>query len=279
MQVPDSISSVGIIAKGTDGLADQIAIKSARLFEKAGIAVQLIGPLRNRQFPTLDSLAELSHARIDLVAVVGGDGTILKTARQLMGRTPIIGINAGGKGILAEIGPSEVEGAIKMIKSMQYQIQKRTRIYARTEYQSYPPVLNEIYVDKVTRMRTPTFTISTTDSDQSGDRLELRMDGLMVSTPTGSTGHSYSFRSTILYDELETLLVTPIAPISRAPSIVLPMTEITISSNDDSTLLLDGQIMFKVSADNPIKIGKYKVPTSFLRFGKSMLRQMKRIGF
>ncbi len=279
MQDLKSIESIGIISKGTHGLADEISLKSARIFEKAGLTIQLIAPLRNKQFPTIDSLGELRRAQIDLVTVVGGDGTILKTARQIGGRTPILGINVGGRGILAEISPSEVEKATRMIKSRQYRIQKRTRIFAKTESRSYPPVLNEIYVDKVRKIRTPTFSISTPDLSQSDDQLKLRMDGVIVSTPTGSTGHSYSFRSTIVYEELEVLLLTPIAPISHAPSIVLPMTEISITSNDDSSLLLDGQIDFKVKANNPIRIGRHKDPTLFLRFGKSILGQMKRIGF
>jgi len=279
MESPNSIESIGITSKGTNGLADEISLKSARIFEKAGLTVHLIAPLRNKQFLTLDSLADLARAQIDLVAVVGGDGTILKTARQIKGRIPIVGINVGGRGILAEISPSEVDKATRMIKDRQFQIQKRTRIFARTESESYPPVLNEVYVDKVRRIRTPRFSISTPDLVQNGYELKLRMDGVIVSTPTGSTGHSYSFRSTIVYEELEALLVTPIAPISHAPSIVLPMTEINITSNDDSSLLLDGQIDFKVTADSLIRISKHKVPSLFLRFGTSILGQMKRIGF
>lgn len=279
MERPNSIESIGMISKGTNGLADEISLKSARIFEKAGLTVHLIAPLRNKQFATIDSLADLPRAQIDLVTVVGGDGTILKTARQIKGRIPILGINVGGRGMLAEISPSEVEKATTMIKRRQYQIQKRTRIFARTESESYPPVLNEIYVDKVKRIRTPTFSLSTPDLNQNGYELKLRMDGVIISTPTGSTGHSYSFRSTIVYEELEALLLTPIAPISHAPSMVLPMTEINITSNDDSSLILDGQLDFKVTADSLIRIGKHKVPSLFLRFGKSILGQMKRIGF
>ena len=279
MERPNSVESIGIISKGTSGFADEISLKSARIFEKAGLTVHLIAPLRNKQFLSLDSLADLARAQIDLVTVVGGDGTILKTARQIKGRIPILGINVGGRGILAEISPSEVEKATRMIKNRQFQIQKRTRIFARTESESYPPVLNEVYVDKVRRIRTPTFSISTPDLIQNGYELKLRMDGVIVSTPTGSTGHSYSFRSTIVYEELHALLVTPIAPISHAPSMVLPMTEINITSNDDSSLLLDGQIDFKVTADSLIRISKHKVPSLFLRFGTSILGQMKRIGF
>ena len=279
MEHPNSLESVGIIAKGANGLADKISIKSARIFEKAGLTVQLIAPLRSRQFPTIDSLGDLDGRQIDLIAVVGGDGTILKTARQIRGRTPILGINVGGRGILAEIGPSEVEKATRSMKNNQYLIQRRRRIFARTESQIYPPVLNEIYVDKTTRVRTPTFTISPHDSNPIGSEVKLRMDGVMISTPTGSTGHSYSFRSTIVYEGLEALLVTPIAPISRAPSMVLPMTEIQITSSDDSSILLDGQLDFKVKADTSIRIGKHRVPTSFIRFKKSVLGQMKRLGF
>ena len=179
MESPNSIESIGITSKGTNGLADEISLKSARIFEKAGLTVHLIAPLRNKQFLTLDSLADLARAQIDLVAVVGGDGTILKTARQIKGRIPIVGINVGGRGILAEISPSEVDKATRMIKDRQFQIQKRTRIFARTESESYPPVLNEVYVDKVRRIRTPRFSISTPDLVQNGYELKLRMDGVI----------------------------------------------------------------------------------------------------
>lgn len=269
------IKSVAIVSKNTDKFASKFSIKIAKTFETYGISAHLVAPLRSKKFNRIDSIADLKKERIDALIVVGGDGTILKSARQINDETPILGINVGGTGLMAEISPDDVDEAIKRLKRKKYFIDRRIRIHASSSSQTFPPALNEIYSGKVTGIRTPIYLIEV----GLGGRLMQKMDGLIISTPTGSTGHSLSLGSPIIVDQMDVMLITPIASISRMPPIVTPMFEITVTSSMKSSIIIDGQIAVKVDADEPIRISRHKSRTSFIRFSTSQLRQLIRFGF
>ena len=74
------------------------------------------------------------------------------------------------------------------------------------------------------------------------------MDGLIISTPTGSTGHAFSLGSSILNENLSALMLTPIAPISRIPPFALPLMNVSVIPNDDAYIIVDGQVEFQIKA-------------------------------
>ena len=81
-----------------------------------------------------------------------------------------------------------------------------------------------------------------------------RMDGLLVSTPTGSTGHSLSLGSSMLSEKLSALLITPIAPISRLPPIAIPISDFSIIAYENARVVVDGQVEFSIEPMEEIKI-------------------------
>jgi NAD+ kinase len=113
----------------------------------------------------------------------------------------------------------------------------------------------------------------------NNDGYSQKMDGMIVSTPTGSTGHSLSNGGPILQEHLDCMLITPIGSVNRLPSFVLPLVAITISANHDLKLIMDGQLVKEIQENQPIKISKYRYDAVFLRFNKNDTRQMNKLGF
>jgi NAD+ kinase len=269
------IRTACIVSKGNNEEIDRTAVKVSGIFKRNKIEPYLLKPLASPDYESLDSFASSSKAKIDIAVAIGGDGTILKTIRNIAESIPILGINMGGRGLLTEVTPRNAEKAVESIAKGKYMLDKRVRLVAKVGRKVLPPALNEIYIDRLTKLRAPTYMISVDDEPA----ISHRMDGVMVSTPTGSTGHALSFGSNVIHENMEAMLMTPIAPISRMPSTVLPPSKITIESTDHSNVLIDGQLDFPFRAGNKIVISKHSKDAFFIRFASSPLRQLKRLGY
>ena len=218
---------------------------------------------------------ELKGIKLDLVFAIGGDGTTLRAFRTIPGKVPLFSINSGGhRGILSEIDTQSIEESVKTILAGKYFYDSRIRIQASINGKLFPPVLNDILITRVNLTRTPLLSIML-----MGDEIKQRMDGIVVSTPTGSTGHSFSVGGPVLHEGMSCLSLTPIASVNRMPQIVIPPEEILIRSTHESHMILDGQETFKIHADEPINILRCSHDAIFLRLQKKGMRQLAKLGF
>jgi NAD+ kinase len=269
-----SILNVAIITKIGSSEADSAAVKVATLLNKRKIKVYTVLP-----FVIEDAMPikpdELKDIKLDLVFAIGGDGTTLRAFRTLPGKVPLFSINSGGhRGILSEIDTESIEDGVGTILAGKYFYDCRIRIQASVNGKLFPPVLNDILVVRVNLTRTPLLSLTL-----MGDEIKQRMDGLVVSTPTGSTGHSFSIGGPVLHEGMSCLSLTPIASVNRLPQLVIPLEEIIIRSTYESHLILDGQETFKIQADDPIKIMRCSDDAIFLRLQKKGMRQLAKLGF
>jgi NAD+ kinase len=269
-----SILNVAIITKIGSSEADSAAVKVATLLNKRKIKVYTVLP-----FVIEDAMPikpdELKDIKLDLVFAIGGDGTTLRAFRTLPGKVPLLSINSGGhRGILSEIDTESIEDGVGTILAGKYFYDCRIRIQASVNGKLFPPVLNDILVVRVNLTRTPLLSLTL-----MGDEIKQRMDGLVVSTPTGSTGHSFSIGGPVLHEGMSCLSLTPIASVNRLPQLVIPLEEIIIRSTYESHLILDGQETFKIQADDPIKIMRCSDDAIFLRLQKKGMRQLAKLGF
>lgn len=265
------IRSFGVISKDSDNTARKTALDIAKTLHNSGFNIKLISPLTST-FPSI-SLND-KNLDIDCVISVGGDGTILKASRLLSKQIPIIGIHKGGKGILTELKPKDLPILIDQINNNNYFIDRRKRISASSQSNTPIKSLNEVYVERSEKLRAITYEIKL-------DRnvIKNRMDGLIISTPTGSTGHSMSLGSSMLSEDLSALLITPIAPISRIPPIAIPVSNFSIIAHSNTKVIIDGQVEFNVPAMEKITINTKVPDTLFIRFSDSTLRQLTSLGF
>jgi NAD+ kinase len=269
-----SILNVAIITKTGSSEADSAGVKVASLLNKRKIKVYTVLP-----FVIEDAMPikpdDLKDIKLDLVFAIGGDGTTLRGFRTLPGKVPLFSINSGGhRGILSEIDTESIEDGVGTILAGKYFYDCRIRIQASVNGKLFPPVLNDILVVRVNLTRTPLLSLTL-----MGDEIKQRMDGLVVSTPTGSTGHSFSIGGPVLHEGMSCLSLTPIASVNRLPQLVIPLEEIIIRSTYESHLILDGQETFKIQADDPIKIMRCSDDAIFLRLQKKGMRQLAKLGF
>jgi len=205
----------------------------------------------------------------DMIIVFGGDGTLLSAARLVGDRgIPILGVNLGGLGFITELGKNEVRQNIKMIMSEECCFEERIMLLADV-YRGKKKIvqhnaLNDVVLNKSALSRM--FEVDINIDKQYVTT--FRLDGLITSTPTGSTAHSLSAGGPILYPTLETFLMTPICPhtLTSRP-IVLPDTfviDITVKNGDDVYMTLDGQEGFPLKARDKVRIRKADYKTKFL---------------
>lgn len=198
--------------------------------------------LHDKQFDTLDT-------SFDLLISIGGDGTILRAITFVKDiGIPIIGINTGRLGFLATIQVSDIEIAIQNIIDGKYRISERSLLTIETsskneDISSLNFALNEIAVS-----RKNTTSMITVETYLNGEYLtSYWSDGLIISTPTGSTGYSLSCGGPVITPETNSFVITPIAPhnLSARPLIIPDDTEIQlkVTGREESHLVsLDSRI-------------------------------------
>ncbi len=207
--------------------------------------------------------------RSDIIIVFGGDGTLLSVAR-LVGDTgvPILGVNLGGLGFITEISRDEVRREIDKVFSGKFGFEERIMLLADVSRGNKKVIqhnaFNDIVLHKSALSRMFELELSINNRYVS----TFRADGLIVSTPTGSTAYSLSAGGPILYPTLESFLMTPICPHTLASRpIVLPDTfvlEASIKNGDNIYLTLDGQVGFPLKVRDRIKIRKADYKTKFI---------------
>ena len=206
------------------------------------------------QFLTKDQKMDIPVAGVfdgddfeaDMVLSMGGDGTFLKAASHVGKKNiPILGINTGRLGFLADVAPEEMEETFKEIYRGQYKIEDRSVLQAFSREQAlkgYPCGLNEIAVLK--RDSSSMITIHT--SINGAYLTTYQADGLVISTPTGSTAYSLSIGGPVIVPQSKTIAITPVAPhsLNIRPIVINDDWEITLdveSRSHNFLVAIDGR--------------------------------------
>ncbi len=197
----------------------------------------------------------------DMVIVVGGDGTLLHVARTMVvHQVPTVGVNLGRLGFLADIAVDELEQGIRAIIEGDVHIEDRilleTTLYRGGKKLLSDISLNDTVISKGVSGRLIEFDISVDGLFVN----HTRSDGLIISTPTGSTAYSLSAGGPIIYPNLPVLCLSPICPhtLSNRPIVISHKSKIEISSiiapENHANLSLDGIIVERLTEDDVISI-------------------------
>jgi NAD+ kinase len=212
-----------------------------------------------------------SPGHLDLVVVLGGDGTLLKAVRLYGGQeAPVLGVNLGGLGFLTEIALDELGPIFDQILQGDYQTETRMVLTARIvrEGEDHPcvPFLNDMVINKGALARI-------IDLETSIDGLFLtsyRGDGLIVATPTGSTAYNLAAGGPILHPSLKTIILTPICPftLTNRPIIVQDDAVIEIrlgSKAKEVWLTFDGQVGYPLEIGDVVRVQKAEKSIQLIR--------------
>jgi len=269
------LSKVAVVSKFGSKESEEAGKKIAKKLLSKKAQVFTVSPVKVDGAQQVESMEELRGKKLDLVFTLGGDGTTLRAFRYLQNETPLLGINVGGnRGILSEIKIDEIDNAIKQITSGKVFLDKRIRVVASCGGEEFPPALNEIYINRKHLTKTAEIEIKF-----QNDTVKQKMDGVIIATPSGSTGHSFSLGGPILHESLDVLLITPVAPVYKLESIVVPDEKIEVICSHDCNIIMDAQVVKSAGFEEPIIIKKYNKPAVFVRLKKRGLRQMSKLGF
>ncbi len=253
---------IGIIVKPNQPDAIPLARELIAWLGQHNIQVYLddvIAPMMNHPFSCPRS--EIGRW-IDLLIVLGGDGTLLSAARVLEGgNIPILGVNLGGLGFLTEITLEELYPVLGQILEGRMEIEKRMKLSAtvlrRGEKVGKYSVLNDVVINKSVLAR----IINLRNSINGAYVTTYRGDGVIISTPTGSTAYSLAAGGPIVYPSMDSILITPICPhtLTNRPLLISDrdMVAITLESEEAGVhLTLDGQIGFDLYPYDQVVVTK-----------------------
>ncbi len=254
------MKNIAIFAKVHDPRCQGVAEELIKWLEERGLTPLVEAHLaRHLSCRDGSERAEIPDLA-DLVVVLGGDGTLISVARLVGDRqVPILGVNLGSLGFLTEITLDELYPALESCLSGDYRVSERMMLrvaIARdgSVIQTHQ-VLNDMVINKGALAR-----IVDLETTVNGSYLTtFKADGLIITTPTGSTGYSLSANGPIIHPDLDCLAITPICPhtLTNRPIVVASDALITVrlqSQNEDVFLTLDGQVGFELKYGDSIRI-------------------------
>jgi NAD+ kinase len=250
-----SVLRAGIIIKKDHAPADAFADMLGNWLQDKGIAATI-----NQIDPDLD-----------ILIIVGGDGTLLHVADQAARYSiPVIGINLGNLGFLTELTEQEAIAALEEIITGAVTVENRmmlkTRIIRESQPTEYHYALNEVVISKGTLDRV--LQLSTRANTEY--ITTYKADGLIFSTPTGSTAYNLSAGGPLVYPGLASILVTPICPfmLSSRPVLLPPETRLTTRIDDGpghyAKIIIDGQSAWDMQEDETLEIEAAEHPLQLI---------------
>jgi NAD+ kinase len=256
------MKKIGIIAKDIPRannaiarLTNWLSAKGKKVFLEEGAARTVRGAgYRARDLPAL----------VDMIIVLGGDGTLLSAARLVADsrkNVPIFGVNLGSLGFLAEVSLDELYGNLEKALAGRLVTEERMMLTAtvirRSRKLATYTVLNDAVISKGAFARMVALDVSVGRDDLTS----IRADGLIVATPTGSTAYSLSAGGPIIHPALHCFVLTPICPhtLSNRP-IVIPDASVVrvklLSESDGVSLTLDGQVVEPLRMNDLVEVKK-----------------------
>lgn len=209
--------------------------------------------------------------KIDLLLVLGGDGTLLSAARALRGHSiPVLGVNLGGLGFLTSVTLEELYPVLDRVIAGNYHTSDRIALQATITHdgQSAGPhlALNDAVVNKSAMARMLDFDVYV-DQSHVG---RYRADGLIVSTPTGSTAYSLAAGGPIVHPDLDVLMITPICPhmLTNRPLVIPGTSQVSVdfsAADEPVYLTLDGQTGAQLGLNHRVTVTRSESKVRLVR--------------
>ncbi len=285
--MPPAFKTVAVVGKSDAANLPEVLDQLAGVLRRRGIAVAMdkatAGPSRSKP----DAVSELAQlaARADLCIVVGGDGTLISSARLMAERgVPLVGVNLGRLGFLTDIPADGLESAIESVLDGEFISEQRTLLAGAVKREG-KKVFSALAMNDVVVSRGAVGSMIEFAVTVDGEFIyTLRADGLIVATPTGSTAYALSAGGPILHPALQAIALVPISPhtLSNRPVAIRSTSkvEITLVRGEGSRANFDVQAHFELEQGDVVTVSASPKPATLLhpkgyRYF-SMLRQKLR---
>jgi NAD+ kinase len=241
-----------------------------------------LAPDEARMFEGIDigpvALADPEHPTdgAELVVVLGGDGTILRGAEHARGtNVPLLGVNLGHVGFLAEAEREEVPATVDHIVSRAYQVEERMTLAVTVHQEGEEPypcwALNEVSVEKASRERMIEVAVEIDGKPLS----TFGCDGIVMATPTGSTAYAFSLGGPVIWPDVEAILVVPNAAhaLFSRPVVVGPTSRLAVEVIPEGAghgiMWCDGRRQLELRPGARVEVGRSDVPVRLARLSTS----------
>ena len=219
----------------------------------------------------------LRRMEVELLVTLGGDGTVLKAAKEMLKpKTPILAVNMGRRGYLTEVEPSEFEAAFTKWEKGDYELEQQWKLSVLHQNRLLGDALNEALLLPTI----PAKMLNLNLTLRGKQVFQARADGIIVSTPTGSTAHSFSAGGPVLETSMDSLSLTLIAPLQPVKSIVVPVKAgvqlRVVEPGPSANLVIDGRLERQIGIGQSLSFRKSGNSTFFVRFGDSFLQRSLR---
>jgi NAD+ kinase len=280
----DKIKRVGVIGNSGKVSARTAVARAARLIAAAGRRLYsdpATARMANLKAEVCADAATLAR-NVDLVLVFGGDGTMLRAAREIAGsQTPILGINVGSLGFLTAVPSAHLSRALASVWKGEFDFESRVLLEGSgncSGRQISETALNDLVISRGNVSR-----LIELDVNVNGDLLtRYRCDGLIVSSPTGSTAYSLAAGGAVVFPTAEVIALTPICPhtLTNRP-LILPLTatlEVTVISPPPATIFSsDGQMVSELSTGDTITIRRSRRSVRLMHLAESSFCETLRL--
>jgi len=225
--------------------------------------------------------------QLDLMVTLGGDGTLLRGARQVAdANVPILGVNLGRLGFLTSVAEPELGMALEHLDRGDFTLQRRAMLEGSVRGAREDPqflAFNDFVIHKSGVARVTRLSLSVTTGDQPPDEIGSFVgDGVIVATPTGSTAYSLSAGGPIVVPSVECILVTPICPHSLAVRpLAIPTDAVlhiqSVDRSEDLVLTVDGQEVYRLAPDDVVEVGRSQRSIALVRLpGATFFKTLRR---
>jgi len=260
------VTKVGLVSRldGDDAL--KVALKLYKSMTKKQLKV--LPEEQLSQVAKLPGGVPFSKMDADLIVTVGGDGTVLKTCMSILRpETPILAVNMGRRGYLTEVDPENAMHAVESFVKGTCKREERVKLSATIEGETTIDGLNEVVITS----GTPSKMLHLMVSIDKSQLLEFRGDGLIVSTPTGSTAYSLSAGGPIVDNSVEAFVLTFICPLEHLTPLVVSMKNRIkvdlVAPKLKGTLVVDGRFQRELQPQRSVAIARSSHKAVFVRLG------------
>jgi NAD+ kinase len=279
---PPHTKSVGIISKPAKPELAQILPQLYEWFRKNNYQIAI-----DRETaayspgPEVVERHEMAERPLDFVVVLGGDGTLLSTSRVVAkSGIPVLGVNLGSLGFLTEVPLPELYQALEEVDQKRAAFESRSLVHCellrnRESIMGYS-ALNDVIVNKSAIARLNTYDLYIDKAFVT----TYKADGLIVSTPTGSTAYSMAAGGPILMPSVDAFVITPVSPhsLTHRPLVVRDSVEIEIvvkTGDEEAYLSVDGQVGMPVRDDDKVICRKEKYQVQLLRIRRAFFEVLR----
>jgi NAD+ kinase len=253
-------AKVGVVPKtGKPGIQELVSKLSSWFRDNGSVLIAF----DENEFPGVERVSVEDFVReSEMILVLGGDGTFLGAGRLALNREiPILGVNLGRLGFLTEITVDELFPVLERIKAKEFTLEKRSLLQAQAKkgnqilFEGH--VINDAVISKTAIAR-----LLEIETRVNQNFLALfKADGLIISTPTGSTAYSLAAGGPIVFPTMEAIVMTPISPhsLNQRPLVIPDHFIVSVdvqASSENVSLTLDGQMMHILGEDEHVEIAR-----------------------